>query len=87
MSFVIQIDTTRWRDHQDSVRDALAEAGAQLVPVAKGNGYGVGNVRLAAEAVRLGSGVVAVGTVHEAPAVLAAEPGIGVLVNEAAWVG
>jgi hypothetical protein len=82
MSFVIQIDTARWREHQDSVRTALSEAGAELVPVAKGNGYGVGNVRLAAEALRLGCGVVAVGTVHEVPAVLAAEPRLDVLVLE-----
>ena len=82
MSFVISIDTARWRDHQDSVRGALAEADAELVPVAKGNGYGVGNVRLAAETVRLGAGAVAVGTVHEAPAVLDAQPGLDVLVLE-----
>jgi hypothetical protein len=82
MSFVITIDTPRWRAHQDQVRDSLVVAGAGLVPVAKGNGYGVGNVRLAREAARLGAATVAVGTVHEAPAVLAAEPGIDVLVLE-----
>jgi hypothetical protein len=82
MSFVISIDTPRWRGHQDGVRDALAAAGALLVPVAKGNGYGVGNTRLAAESARLGAAAVAVGTVHEAPAVLAAEPGLDVLVLE-----
>ena len=82
MSFVITIDTPRWRTHQDAVRDAIEAAGAALVPVAKGNGYGVGNARLASEAVRLGATSVAVGTVHEAPEVLAAEPGIDVLVLE-----
>jgi alanine racemase len=49
MSFVITIDTPRWRAHQDAVRDAITAGGATLVPVAKGNGYGVGNVRLAGE--------------------------------------
>ena len=82
MSFVITIDTPRWRAHQDRVRDAITATGATVVPVAKGNGYGVGNVRLAAEARRLGADCVAVGTVHEAPAVLAAEADLDVLVLE-----
>ena len=70
MSFVITIDTDRWRAHQDSVRDAIAATGATLVPVAKGNGYGVGNVRLAMEARRLGADSLAVGTVYEVAEVL-----------------
>jgi hypothetical protein len=82
MSFVISIDTPRWRTHQEGVRDALAAVGAELVPVAKGNGYGVGNTRLAAEAARLGVATVAVGTVHEVGAVLDAQPGVDVLVLE-----
>lgn len=82
MSFIITIDTDRWRTHQDGVLAALTAAGAGLVPVAKGNGYGVGNVRLAGEARRMGLGTVAVGTVHEVPAVLAAEPDLDVLVLE-----
>jgi hypothetical protein len=82
MSFVISIDTPRWRAHQDQVRDSITATGATLVPVAKGNGYGVGNLRLAAEARRLGADSVAVGTVHEAPAVLAAEAGLDVLILE-----
>ncbi len=82
MSFVITIDTPRWRAHQDQVRDRITATGATLVPVAKGNGYGVGNVRLAAEARRLGADCVAVGTVHEAPTVLGAEADLDVLVLE-----
>jgi hypothetical protein len=82
MSFVITIDTPRWRAHQDQVRESIAATGATLVPVAKGNGYGVGNVRLAAEARRLGADSVAVGTVHEAPGVLVAEAELDVLVLE-----
>jgi len=41
-----------------------------LVPVAKGNGYGVGNARLLRETARLGLTRVAVGTVFEARAAL-----------------
>lgn len=82
MSFIITIDTERWQGHQDSVRTAVSAVGAELVPVAKGNGYGVGNARLAAEARRMGLPTVAVGTVHEAGPLLAAEPGVDVLVLE-----
>jgi hypothetical protein len=42
----------------------------------------VGNARLAAEAAGLGATTVAVGTVHEAPAVLDSAPGLDVLVLE-----
>lgn len=82
MSFVISIDTARWRAHQDLVRDAISDSGAAVVPVAKGNGYGVGNVRLASESRRLGAQCIAVGTVFEAPAVLTAETDLDVLVLE-----
>jgi hypothetical protein len=82
MSFVITIDTDRWRAHQDTVRDAIAATGATLVPVAKGNGYGVGNARLALEASRLGADSLAVGTVYEVAEVLEAQPGLSVLVLE-----
>ncbi len=97
MSFVISIDTQRWQAHQDSVRDAIAESGAAVVPVAKGNGYGMGNTRLAAEALRMGTGAIAIGTVHEAGPVLAAPGELDVLILEpftlrgrvvsAAWLG
>jgi hypothetical protein len=82
MSFIIRIDTPRWQAHQEGVRDSLAAAGAQLVPVAKGNGYGVGNARLAEESARLGVPAIAVGTVHEVIDVLDAQPGLDVLVLE-----
>ena len=82
MSFVITIDTDRWRAHQDTVRDAIAATGATLVPVAKGNGYGVGNARLALEASRLGADSLAVGTVYEVAEVLEAQPELSVLVLE-----
>ncbi|BFV58039.1 alanine racemase [Kitasatospora sp. CMC57] len=64
MTLSLYLDTARWRAHQQSV---LAEFPG-LVPVAKGNGYGVGNARLAEEANRLGTGLLAVGTADEARA-------------------
>jgi hypothetical protein len=71
MTFTLYVDNERWRAQQQSV---LAEY-PQLVPVVKGNGYGVGNVRLAAEAAALGVGAVAVGTEPEVEQVAAAFPG------------
>ncbi|MFF9642747.1 alanine racemase [Kitasatospora aureofaciens] len=62
MTLSLYLDTERWRTHQRSV---LAEFPG-LVPVAKGNGYGLGNHRLAEEATLLGTGVLAVGTAYEA---------------------
>ncbi|MER5861737.1 alanine racemase [Kitasatospora sp. NPDC002040] len=64
MTLSLNLDTARWRAHQQSV---LAEYPG-LVPVAKGNGYGLGNARLAEEANRLGTGLLAVGTADEARA-------------------
>ncbi|MBI1377969.1 MAG: alanine racemase [Frankiales bacterium] len=46
-----------------------------LVPVAKGNGYGLGNARLAREAGRLGLTRIAVGTVFEVAEVAGAHDG------------
>lgn len=66
MSFTVTIDAQRWRDHQDAVAEAvLRAAGAPIVPVIKGGGYGLGQSRLTSEAVRLGADTVAVGTVFE----------------------
>ncbi|MFJ8040122.1 alanine racemase [Kitasatospora sp. NPDC096147] len=65
MTLSLRLDTARWRAHQRSV---LAEFPG-LVPVAKGNGYGLGNLRLAEEAGLLGTGLLAVGTAEEAVAV------------------
>ncbi|MER5639541.1 alanine racemase [Kitasatospora sp. NPDC002227] len=66
MTLSLAVDTARWRAHQRAV---LAEFPG-LVPVAKGNGYGLGNARLAAEAELLGTPLLAVGTAAEAAAVL-----------------
>lgn len=61
MSFDLQLDSTRWRKHLDTV---LAEM-PQLIPVVKGNGYGFGRERLYAEASRLGADTIGVGTQFE----------------------
>ena len=71
MTFTVQVDVARWRGHHKRV---LAELPG-LVPVAKGNGYGVGNARLAAESAVLGVDTVAVGTEREISDVQAQFPG------------
>jgi hypothetical protein len=67
MTLSLYLDTDRWRGHQ---RTLLADFPG-LVPVAKGNGYGLGNRRLAEEAALLGTGLLAVGTAAEAAEVFA----------------
>ena len=78
MTFTLHVDGPAWRQHTESVRDALRAAIrgdvgmarlGDLVPVAKGNGYGLGLERLAVEATRLGVDRLAVGTVFEIPTV------------------
>lgn len=78
MTFTLHVDGPAWREHTTSVRDALRHAirgdggrarHGDLVPVAKGNGYGLGLQHLAAEANRLGVDRLAVGTVFEVAAV------------------
>ncbi len=71
MTFSLYVDEPRWRNHLR----ATVEATPGIVPVIKGNGYGLGNVRLAAEAAALGVDTVAVGTTDELPAVREAFPG------------
>lgn len=78
MTFTLRIDGPAWREHTASVRDALRQAIrgdsgrarlGDLVPVAKGNGYGLGLQHLAIEADRLGVDRLAVGTIFEVAAV------------------
>jgi len=70
VAFAVTINATRWRDHQDAVCDAVRRAAhAPLVPVIKGNGYGLGQRLLADESIRLSADTVAVGTVFEVDAV------------------
>lgn len=57
----LYVDEARWRSHLTSVVDAVPG----IVPVAKGNGYGFGNHRLAGFAEELGADTLAVGTYAE----------------------
>jgi alanine racemase len=57
----LHVDGDRWRAH---LREVLEERPG-LVPVAKGNGYGFGNGRLARRAQWLGVDTIAVGTYAE----------------------
>lgn len=61
MPLVLHVDSDRWREHLRSTWNP------DIVPVAKGNGYGFGNHRLFAEARALGARTVAVGTYFEVP--------------------
>ncbi|MGX1119389.1 alanine racemase [Streptomyces ambofaciens] len=61
MALTLYVDTARWRAHHKHVQEQFPG----LVPVCKGNGYGFGHERLAEEATRLGSDVLAVGTTYE----------------------
>ena len=61
----LRVDLERWRGHLATV----ARSTPGIVPVAKGNGYGFGLARLAAESARLGADTVAVGLPSEVDAV------------------
>ncbi|WP_109507011.1 alanine racemase [Nocardioides speluncae] len=61
MSLTLTVDGDRWRKHLRSI----AESTPGLVPVAKGNGYGFGNGRLARKSQWLGADTLAVGTYDE----------------------
>lgn len=65
MTFSLKVDATKFRGHLVSVMNGYASAGADLVPVVKGNGYGFGRGALASEASRLGCNRIAIGTVWE----------------------
>ncbi len=58
MAVVLHVPAADWRAHQRRVQASTPG----LVPVAKGNGYGFGLARLAAEAQALGVDTLAVGT-------------------------
>lgn len=62
MALTLYVDTARWRAHHKHVLEQFPG----IVPVCKGNGYGFGHERLAEEATRFGSDVLAVGTTYEA---------------------
>ena len=66
MSFTVHVRRERWHEHQDAVWAAVTRAAGTIpVPVIKGNGYGLGQVTLTEQAVRLDADTVAVGTVWE----------------------
>ena len=65
MTFSLNVDAPMFRSHLVSVMNSYATAGAELVPVVKGNGYGFGRQELAGEASRLGCNRIAIGTVWE----------------------
>lgn len=77
----LRVDGGRWRQH---LRD-VAEANPGMVPVAKGNGYGLGVGRLARKAEWLGVDTMAVGVYEELPAVLTRFSGDVVVLNP--WRG
>ena len=74
MSFTLQLDTGAWRRHLESVA-AATSARAHMIPVVKGNGYGIGQSLLGREATRLGSHCIAVGTIYELDGILDAYAG------------
>lgn len=67
MSFELHVDAARWRRGLH----AVVEGNPGIVPVIKGNGYGLGRELLAAEATELGVDTIAVGTYAEVPGALA----------------
>lgn len=67
MTFDLVVDAGAWRAHLDDMRDRLPG----LVPVVKGNGYGLGRDILCTEAGRLGVPMIAVGTYDEVDGALA----------------
>jgi len=81
VSLTLHVDAARWRTHLE----AVARVTPGLVPVAKGNGYGFGNARLAGEAARLRVDTLAVGTPSEVADV--AGPFAGRLLVLSPWDG
>lgn len=71
MSLTLYVDGSRFRANQHR----LLALHPQLVPVTKGNGYGLSNRRLAGEAAALGVDTLAVGTYDELPEVAEEFPG------------
>ena len=61
MPLTLQVDGGRWRAHLREVQERFPG----LVPVAKGNGYGLGLHRLARKAAWLGVDTLAIGTYEE----------------------
>ena len=76
MSFTLNINGDKWGTHLRSVVNAVTTAsGSSLVPVVKGNGYGIGQELLGATAMELGADTIAVGTVFEIESVVSVTQG------------
>jgi len=70
MTFALTVDAQKFRAHLNSVVAQYQDAGAQVLPVIKGNGYGFGRGILADEVTKLNLDLVCVGTIWEAGEVL-----------------
>ncbi len=66
MTFTLTINRERFEFHLTSVLAEHESAGAQVIPVIKGNGYGFGRTLLADTASNLGLTRICVGTIWEA---------------------
>ena len=75
MTFSLNVDAVKFRNHLNAVVTECRSAGGQIVPVVKGNGYGFTREILAAEANTLGLKRIAIGTVWELAEALAQFPG------------
>lgn len=71
MTFTLTVDTARFRNHLREVIAQNVQAGANVLPVIKGNGYGFTRYALVREAAELGLTQICVGTVWEATEALA----------------
>jgi len=67
MSLTLYVDADRYEAHLRTVVEKVP----RIVPVTKGNGYGLSNARLAMKAEKLGADTLAVGTYDELPQVQA----------------
>lgn len=68
MTFLLRVDAERWHANVDAVladRDDRS-SGGQLIPVAKSNGYGLGQALLARQMRARRRSALGVGTIHEA---------------------
>lgn len=65
MTFTLYIDAEKWRHHLTQTVDDYTKNECAVLPVIKGNGYGVGRTRLAHECTMLSLSRLAVGTVNE----------------------
>lgn len=70
MTFALTVDAHKFRSHLSSVIAQYQDAGAEVLPVIKGNGYGFGRSLLAHEVTKLSLEQVCIGTIWEAQEVL-----------------